>query len=91
MVTSFYSQMTMSDANLSAYKSEFLAFKSTAHIFDETRLIFDRLARNLSDKPTFFHEVDDTLSSLDILVYAYLKYLLVNTSESKEVTLLRQS
>ena len=60
-------------------------------MFDETRLIFDRLAHHLGDKLTFYHDVDEVLSTLDILVYAYLKYQLVNTNESKEVTLLRQS
>ena len=51
--------------------------KSAAHMYDETRLIYDRLARQLGTKPSLFYgdtEDDTTLSALDILVYAYLKY-----------------
>ena len=81
-------------ANVTAYKSEYLGFKSAAHMYDETRLIYDRLARQLGSKPCFFHgDVDDdtTLAALDILIYAHLKYQLVNASDSKEVLLLRQT
>ena len=63
-------------------------------MYDETRLIYDRLSRQLGTKPSLFYvdvEDDTTLSALDILAYAYLKYQLVNASESKEVALLRQS
>lgn len=60
-------------------------------------MIHKRLATLLGDKDTFYQErarSDSSLlkvSSLDILAYAYLKYQLVNTRESKEVKALKQS
>lgn len=42
-------------ASVSAYKGEYLAVKSSAHMYDETRMIYDRMARQLGNKPCFFY------------------------------------
>ena len=63
-------------------------------MFVETRLILDQLARLLGQKPCFFYSLEEdetTLSALDILAYAYLKFMIANTGESNEVDLLRRS
>ena len=66
-----------------------------AQRFNETNIIYKRLKGNLGSKRTFFENDNEegnlSLNSLDILVYAYLKYAMVNTSQSKEVELLRRA
>ena len=66
-----------------------------ARRFNETNLIYKRLKGYIGTKRTFFENNSEardlSLNSLDILVYAYLKYAMVNTSRSKEVELLRKA
>ena len=65
-----------------------MGFQSKAHCFNETALICKRLDSLLGDKATLY---GGKLTSLDVLAFAYLKTLLVNASQSKEVEMVLKS
>ena len=66
-----------------------MACKSVAARFNETALIYRRLDTLLGDKTTLYG--NGKVTSLDVLASAYLKYQLVNASQSKETDLLRKN
>ena len=68
-----------------------MGLTSSAMCFNEAALLFKRLDTTLGDKQVMYQETDGLkdISSLDILTYGYLKYLLVNANESKEAEFLK--
>jgi len=68
----------------------YIHLQSPYHRFEQARNIHEKLSKLLGNKLTFFarnhdEKIESSISSLDVVAYAFLKEELNNTPESKEV------